>query len=383
MADGLAKVPFITINDTTLRDGEQSPGVAFTTEEKVAIALSLEAAGVPELEVGVPAMGDEEQETIVAISEALSRSKSMAWCRMTEFDLLCAGGLGLDWVDISSPVSAQQIKSKLNCSPAQLLQRCERYVKTALDIGLQVCVGMEDASRAEPDLMLRLAERAQLSGATRLRFADTLGILDPGRTYSLIAELRSNTDLQLEMHAHNDLGLATANTLAAIEAGATSVNTTVNGLGERAGNASLEEVVVALSVLGKADSGIEPKALPALCRQVTAASGRTGWPQKAIVGDTVFTHESGVHVDGLLKDINNYQGFSPQLVGREHSLVLGKHSGNRAINTIYRELGVQLDNDQCEYLRSALRQWSEANKCLPTSEDLLSLLPVYFTQEAC
>lgn len=381
MAQGMAETRFITINDTTLRDGEQSPGVAFSTEEKVAIALSLEAAGVPELEVGIPAMGQEEQVTIRAITQALTQAKSMAWCRMADFDLLCAEDLGLDWVDISTPISSQQIKSKLSCTPEQLLDRSERYVKKALDLGVQVCVGMEDASRADLDLMLRLAERVQRAGASRLRFADTLGILDPELTRQAIRGLTRNTDLQIEMHAHNDLGLATANTLAAIEAGASSINTTVNGLGERAGNASLEEVAVAMSVLAKGETGVNLKALPALCQQVSLASGRSGWPQKAIVGDTVFTHESGVHVDGLLKDINNYQGFSPHLVGREHALVLGKHSGNKAINTIYQGLGVQLDAGQCEYLRVALRSWSEAHKCLPTTEDLLALLPVHTGRE--
>ncbi|QSX34178.1 homocitrate synthase [Shewanella avicenniae] len=382
------KLPFVRVNDTTLRDGEQTPGVAFTTDEKVQLALLMQAAGVPELEIGIPAMGAQEQHTIAAITAALksahaaaaatsalahSRSETMAWCRMTEFDISQALHLGLDWVDLSTPVSRQQIGSKLNSTPEQVLARTDRFVKQALDFGFKVCVGMEDASRSEMDLLLSVAEVAERAGASRVRFADTLGILDPFKTQQMIGQLRRHTDLEIEMHAHNDLGLATANTLAAIDAGATSINTTANGLGERAGNAPLEEVVVALSVLNKAETGIDLRQLPALCQYALQASGRQVSLQKAIVGAGVFTHESGIHIDGLLKDINNYQGFSPALVGREHTLVLGKHSGVNAISTVYRALGIELDEQQCQRLRLTLRQWSETHKCSPDEVALRAL----------
>jgi homocitrate synthase NifV len=378
MAQRVFLKPGVIVNDTTLRDGEQSPGVAFTIDEKVHIALMLEAAGVPEMEIGIPAMGRHEQSTIAAINQAVTTAQTMAWCRMSNHDITSAYHLGLDWVDLSVPVSIQQIKSKLNISTAVLLRRCDRYIKQAVDAGLKVCFGMEDASRGRPDILYRLVEVAERSGATRVRYADTLGILDPFSTYKHISELRCHTGLAIEMHAHNDLGLATANTLAAIDAGVTSINTTINGLGERAGNASLEEVAVALSVLGKSQSGIELTQLPALCHYVHLASGRLVSPQKAIIGDAVFTHESGIHVDGLLKDVNNYQGFAPSLVGREHRFVLGKHSGVSAINAVYRDLGVTLSSHQCERLREPLRAWSEARKCMPSSDDLLNLVASTF-----
>lgn len=363
----------VVFNDTTLRDGEQSPGVAFTTQEKVHIAQMLEAVGVSELEVGIPAMGSAEQATIQAICQSLTTAQTMAWCRMTAQDVQSAMNLGLDWVDLSIPVSKQQLRSKLNIPFSELFKRAEAVIKQALDCGLQVCVGMEDASRADSDVLARVAEMAQKAGAKRVRFADTLGILDPFTTYSIISELRSHTDMEIEMHAHNDLGLATANTLAAIRAGATSVNTTINGLGERAGNAPLEEVAVAMSVLNQASCGIELTQLPSLCHYVYVASGRSLSPQKAIIGDTVFTHESGIHVDGLLKDINNYQGFSPNIVGREHQFVLGKHSGVHAIDAVYRKLGIVLSPLQCEQLRDPLRTWSETRKSIPGMDDLITL----------
>jgi len=367
----------VIINDTTLRDGEQSPGVAFTTEEKVHIAMLLEMAGVPELEIGIPAMGPEEQYTIKAICSSLSTSRTMGWCRMLEHDVQCAYNLGLDWVDLSIPVSAQQIRSKLKLTPKALFERCEVVINRALEAGLNVCVGMEDASRADLDMLYRVAEIAERYGAKRLRFADTNGILDPFSTYHSLSQLREHTDLEIEMHAHNDLGLATANSLAAIRAGANSVNTTVNGLGERAGNAALEEIAVALTVLQQSPTNVDLRQLPTICNYVHLASGRPQTAQKAITGDIVFTHESGIHVDGLMKDIQNYQGFSPSLIGREHQFVLGKHSGVNAIMQVYRDLGIVLTTDQCQQIRQQLRVWAERFKTVPTTDDLLGFTLQY------
>jgi homocitrate synthase NifV len=368
----------VVINDTTLRDGEQSPGLAFTAEEKVHIALLLEAAGIPEIEVGIPAMGVEEQEMIRTICSSLSTARTMAWCRMLSQDVRSAIGLGLDWVDLSIPVSSQMIHHKLNISVKKLFDRCETVIKQAQDAGLMVCLGMEDASRAEDELLYRVAEVAARCGAQRLRFADTMGILDPFTTYHRISQLRSQTSLDIEMHAHNDLGLATANTLAAIRAGATSVNTSINGLGERAGNAALEEVAVSLNVLKQSTTGIDLCQLPNLCHYVHVVSGRPLSEQKAITGEVVFTHESGIHVDGLLKDVHNYQGFSPTLIGRQHRFVLGKHSGLRAIDQIYRDMGLSLTEAQCQFIKRELRTWSETRKCIPESQDLLTLASQYF-----
>ncbi|MDW6003985.1 homocitrate synthase [Vibrio mangrovi] len=377
MALNSLQCPSVLINDTTLRDGEQSPGLAFTAEEKIQIALLLEAAGIPEIEVGIPAMGELEQETIRLICASLSSSRTMAWCRMLAQDVRSACGLGLDWVDLSIPVSAQMIHHKLNTSVEILLQQCERVIKQALDAGLKVCLGMEDASRAEDELLYRVAEIAARCGAQRLRFADTMGILDPFSTYQKISQLRQQTTLEIEMHAHNDLGLATANSLAAIRAGANSVNTSINGLGERAGNAALEEVAVALDVLQQSVTGIDLCQLPNLCHYVHLVSGRPLSQHKAITGEIVFTHESGIHVDGLLKDVRNYQGFSPTLIGRQHRLVLGKHSGLRAIAQIYREMGILLTETQCQSIRHELRIWSEAKKCIPSPDDLLTIAAPY------
>jgi homocitrate synthase NifV len=192
-----------------------------------------------------------------------------------------------------------------------------------------------------PGFLLAAAEVACRAGARRFRFADTLGVLDPEQTARRIRRLCGAVDMEIEMHAHDDFGLATANTLAAVNAGASHISTTVNGLGERAGNAPLEEAVMALRHLYGIETGVDTRHFPALSSLVARASGRMVAVNKSIVGEAIFTHEAGIHVDGLLKNPLNYQGFDPHEVGREHRTVLGKHSGSRAVRQAYANLGMR------------------------------------------
>jgi homocitrate synthase NifV len=224
----------VLINDTTLRDGEQSPGVAFRTSEKVAIAEALYAAGITALEVGTPAMGDEEIARIQLVRRQLPGATLMTWCRMNAQEIRQSADLGIDWVDISIPASDKLRQYKLREPLAVLLERLAVFIHLAHSLSLKVCIGCEDASRASGQTLHDIARVAQQCGAARLRYADTLGILDPFTTATQISALREVWGGEIEMHAHNDLGMATANTLAAVSAGATSVNTTILGLGERA-----------------------------------------------------------------------------------------------------------------------------------------------------
>lgn len=361
----------VAICDTTLRDGEQTAGVAFSLAEKRAIAAALDRAGVAEIEIGIAAMGYRELAEIRAIAAEVTRAVPVVWCRLRMHDLDMAQKTGLRRVHFAAPTSDRQLAGKLRADRDWVLRETAALVHCAVDRGLEVSVGAEDASRTDPDFLLRLAEVAAAAGAIRLRLADTLGLLDPMAAFRLVSHVAARTPLPLEIHAHNDFGMATANTYMAAQAGARYLSVTVNGLGERAGNAALEEVAAALEAQGIV-TGLDLCALPALSATVARASGRPLPPAKPITGEMVFAHEAGIHVDAILKSADTYEDprCAPARFGRERSLVLGKHSGTAGILAALSGAGLPASTEIAERIKPLLRTHAERAKRPVTADDL-------------
>lgn len=341
--------------DTTLRDGEQAPGVSFSRASKLDIARGLDRAGIDELEVGTPVMGGPVQEDIRRIAELGLRCRLSVWCRAHPADLAAATRCQVEGVHFSLPVSNIHL-SALGKDRSWALTQMEMLVYEARPAFDRVTVGAQDASRADEDFLTEFAGRAHAAGACRLRIADTVGIGRPGTVSRLIRCLRSAVPgLDLEFHGHNDLGMATANALGALESGARSVSVTVNGLGERAGNVALEQIVMALRVHPGLDCAMDASALLSLSRLVARAAGRTIAPDQPVVGDGVFTHESGIHCHAMFNDVRSYEPFSPQQAGHsDRRFVLGTHSGGAAIRNLFRKAGIRISARQAQSLRPLL-----------------------------
>ena len=364
----------VFIGDTTLRDGEQTAGVVFSAREKIAIARHLDAMGVHELECGIPAMGEEERSSIRALVDLGLSARLITWNRALIPDIEASISCGIEAVDISLSVSDIMIEHKINKSRDWVKEQLKRALGFAKGKGLYVCVGGEDASRADSDFLIELMGIARDNGANRFRFCDTLGILDPFAMYEKVGRLHAAVpELEIEVHTHNDLGLATANALAGVRGGARYISTTVNGLGERAGNAALEEVVMALKVACGIDVGIDTRRFHAVSKLVGRASNREVPAWKAVVGEKVFSHESGLHADGVLKDPRNYELFPPEEVGLTRHIVAGKHSGTNGIVESYRQIGIPISREEAQELMAKVRSTAQRIKGPLAPKDLLKL----------
>jgi homocitrate synthase NifV len=334
----------------------------------------LDAMGVRELECGIPAMGEEERASIRALVELGLNARLITWNRAVVADIEASLACGVCAVDISLSVSDIMIANKIRKSREWVKEQLKTALGFAKGHGLYVSVGGEDSSRADLAFLAELMEIARGMGADRFRFCDTLGILDPFTMYEKVrALLNAVPGLDLEVHTHDDLGMATANAIAGIRAGARFVNTTVNGLGERAGNAPLEEVVMALKHACGIDPGIDTHRFRELSRLVASASRRPVPPWKAVVGERVFSHESGLHADGVIKDPRNYEGFDPAEVGLRRFIVVGKHSGTSGIAHRLASLGVHASRRELETMMPAVRSLSQGKKGAVSDEELLGI----------
>jgi len=348
----------IKIVDTTLRDGEQTAGVAFANHEKVTIAQTLSDMGIDQLEVGIPTMGGDEKATIKAICKRDLKASIMAWNRAVIADIEQSIDCGVDAVAISLSVSDIHIQHKLKKSREWVLENMYNAVTYAKKNGLYISVNGEDASRADINFLIEFINLAKEAGADRFRYCDTVGVMEPFTLRDTIEKIYKVTNFDIEMHTHNDFGMATANAIAGIVGGANHIGVTVNGLGERAGNAALEEVIMALKFVYGYETNIDTTRFREISKYVSQASGRELPIWKAIVGTNMFRHESGIHADGALKDPKNYEAFDPSEVGLERQIVIGKHSGKAAIINKFREYEIELSNEEAESMLELVRQTS-------------------------
>ncbi len=353
----------VIIDDTTLRDGEQTAGVVFSKRDKITIARMLDSIGVHEIECGIPAMGKEERDGIKALVDLGLNARLIAWNRALVPDIQKSIDCGVKAVDISLSVSDIMIENKIRKTREWVKEQLKVALGFAKENGLYVLVGGEDGTRADLGFLAELMEITMSMGGDRFRFCDTLGIMDPFSMFEKVAALREAVPgLPIEVHTHNDFGMATANTIAGIQAGAMSANTTVNGLGERAGNAALEEVVMGLKHASGIETGIDTHRFRELSLFVSKASHRTLPAWKAVVGENVFAHESGLHTDGVIKDPKNYEGFDPAEVGLTRQIVVGKHSGSSGLIERYRDMGISISRAEAMHLMDKVRKIAQQTR---------------------
>jgi len=353
--------------DTTLRDGQQAAGVAFSVDEAVDIAVALDAVGVDQIEAGTPAAGSHGSQTVAAILQLNLRATVSAWCRCRRDDVDAALDVGATCLHLAVPTSDLHIGELLGIDRAEMLSRSVAVVEYALEQGASVSVGFEDASRADEGFLIDLGTRLAQAGVRRFRYADTVGVLEPIGTLERLRRLTRALPAEWEIHAHNDFGLATANTIAALQAGFGWVSTTVTGIGERAGNASFAEVAMAARHLCGRTLNVDTTALPALSALVARASGIPVPAGAPVVGSRAFAHESGVHVDGMLKALHAYEPYDPAEIGVRRRLVLGAQSGRASLRAAAAAFDLDITEQELVALLEIVRRFAIPGNRAPTA----------------
>ncbi|MEM2342215.1 MAG: 2-isopropylmalate synthase [Candidatus Bathyarchaeia archaeon] len=363
---------YIRIFDTTLRDGEQTPGVSLTPEEKMEIALQLDKLGVDVIEAGFPSASKGEERAVKEIANAGLRAHVCALSRALRSDIDAALRCDVKYIHTFISTSDIQMKYALNMTPEQVIETAVDSVQYIKDHGVICEFSPMDATRTDMEFLKKVCKAAENAGADYINIPDTVGIMTPKAMERLIREMRSFLKVPLSVHCHNDFGLAVANSLAGVEGGATQIHVTVNGLGERAGNAALEEVVLGLHLLYNKKTRINTKLIYETSKMVSRLTGVVIQPNKAIVGENAFAHESGIHTKGVVVKPLTFEPFSPDLVGRRRKLIAGKHAGKHGIKAELEEAGFHPTEEQLKEIVMRVKELGDKGKTV-TDADLFAI----------
>ena len=359
----------IKILDTTLRDGEQTPGVSLTPKEKFRIATKLDEIGVNYIEAGSAITSQGERDSIKEISNQGFNAEILSFSRPLNIDIDYCLDCNVDAVNLVVPTSDLHISDKLKISKDELLELSNNAVEYCKDHGLTVELSAEDASRSDVDFLKKVYLSAIDHGADRICVCDTVGILTPDSSFELFSRL-NDIQVPVSCHCHNDFGLAVANTLSAVKGGASEIHTTINGIGERAGNTSFEECIVSIDRLfSDFTTDIKINQIYDISKLVARLTGVYIQPNKAIVGENAFAHESGIHSDGIIKNSATYEPMTPELVGRTRKFVIGKHMGTHGLNSRLKEIGLDVNDDQLKQICDDIKDLADKGKTV-TDVDL-------------
>ena len=359
----------IKVLDTTLRDGEQTPGVSLTSNEKFRIANRLDEIGIDFIEAGSAITSNGERESIKEITKQGFNAQILSFSRPLTVDIDYCLDCDVDAVNLVVPTSDLHIQDKLKTTRDELLELSNNAIDYCKDHGLIVELSAEDASRSDVDFLKLVYADAIDHNVDRICVCDTVGILTPDNSYELFDKLK-DLPVPIACHCHNDFGLAVANTLSALKGGASEIHTTINGIGERAGNTSFEECVVCIDrLLPQFDTNIKIDEIYDISKLVARLTGVYIQPNKAIVGENAFSHESGIHSDGIIKNSATYESITPELVGRKRKFVIGKHMGTNGLDNRLKELGLDVDKNQLQQICDNIKVLADKGKTV-TDVDL-------------
>ncbi len=357
----------VEICDVTLRDGEQTPGVSFTKEEKMEIARALDDIGVEVIEAGFPVVSQGEREAIKAIARMGLGAKVCCLSRAVKEDVDAVIDCEADVVGIFMGTSELHLRYKHKKTQEEAIECMVTALEHAKRHGLEVRFAAEDATRTGLEFLKRFYRAGEEAGADYVSIADTVGVMNPSTMRYLVSEIKKTVGIPICVHCHDDLGLAVANTLASAEAGARQLHTTVNGIGERSGNAALEEVLMGLLIHYGIDR-YDTTRLKGLSDMVARYSGIAVAKNKAVVGANAFAHESGIHIAALLENDRTYELYSPELVGGSREFILGKHSGSKALCYMARQMGYTLSSAETGLVLEEIKRLSDMKKSLRREE---------------